>query len=713
MKKGAILMKKVMAAMLIPALILILLAGCGEKTPDPAGTTPQLGGDDAAFGESLEALDAYAGYFEEDVQDVTVTCVSGTPGCYTLEGGTLTFTQVSQDSVYAVSGKLKGNIVIDAGEGHKFDLELQGLCLVSDSACPIVVRSGDEVSLTAKKDYQNYIYDTRPAVDSEDISAFSGAIYSAVDLEVCGKGSLKLVSEYNNGIHGKDDLQVKNLSLLVACVDNALKGNDSVQITGGELILISSSGDGIKTANSDISKKGNQRGTISISGANVTVYAACDGLDAAYDVVIQEDTTVLNVFTDKYSNYSSTVTAVDSDSCYIRFSSQEFNYAVKHLNSEDDFVWAVAEYHSTVSGGRSSYYYYAFDRLEGYDKVQYYIYSSDQTPGQDQEYLACTEAMTVNTDHDTFALSVWGDSLSYSFTNYSTTVVEDHFGPGGHGRPGGMGGMGGMNEGNPDKGDYSTKGIKAANAVRITGGTVTVKAYDDAIHANAETALENGQSPTGDVIISGGTLRLYSNDDGIHADGKLTVSGADVDIESSFEGLEGTTVEITGGAVAVTASDDGINSTATSGTGVTVSGGKVYVCCSGDGIDTNSRTADVGIVFAGGDTVVITDSGMNSAIDTEQGYTYTAGRVVAVMPSGGMTGEATHCDNFDAVATSGKLSLINGNYLTVSAGGATVVTVQLPTGINGRVIYLGSNGADMACESTTAAQLDANGVAWN
>lgn len=706
-------MKKMMAFWLILVMLCGILAGCGEKpgADDPTGgTSAQLGGDDTSFGESLDDLDAYAGYFEEDVQDVTVTCVSGTPGCYTLEGGTLTFTSVSQDSVYAVSGKLKGNIVIDTGDDHKFDLELQGLQLVSDSACPIVVLSGDEVSLTAKKDYENYIYDTREAVDDEDTTAYSGAVHSTVDLEVCGKGTLVLVSENNNGIHSKDDLQVKNLNLLVACMDNALKGNDSVEITGGNLILIATAGDGIKTTNSDISEKGNQRGVISISAATVTVYAASDGLDAAYDVVIEDDTTVLNIYTDKYSNYSSEVTAVDSNCYYIRFTSQDWAYAVKYYNSDDDYVWAVAKYHSTVSGGRSSYYYYAFDKLEGYEKMQYFIYSSDQEPGQDQDYLACTDYLTPNESSDTFALSVWGNSLSYSFTNYSTTISEDSFGPGGMG---GHGGMGGMSDGNSDKSDISTKGIKAANAIFIHGGTIAIKSYDDAIHANAETTLENGQAPLGNVTVSGGNLSIYSNDDGIHADGTLLISGGTVAVTNSYEGLEGNTVEISGGAVSVLASDDGVNSTATSGTGVTISGGRVYIYCSGDGIDTNSRTSDVGIVFAGGDTVVISNSSMNSAIDTEQGYTYTAGRVVAVMPSGGMTSEATHCDNFNSVAAYKRLSLINGNYLTVKAAGADQVTVKMPTGINGIVIYLGSNDADMACDSSTDAALDANGVCWN
>ena len=52
-------------------------------------------------------------------------------------------------------------------------------------------------------------------------------------------------------------------------------------------------------------------------GAAADLYAARDGIDAAYNVEIGEDT-VLNIYTDKYSPYSGEVTAV-SDDCYLSF----------------------------------------------------------------------------------------------------------------------------------------------------------------------------------------------------------------------------------------------------------------------------------------------------------------------------------------------------------------------------------------------------------
>ena len=140
---------------------------------------------------------------------------------------------------------------------------------------------------------------------------------------------------------------------------------------------------------------------------------------------------------------------------------------------------------------------------------------------------------------------------------------------------------------------------------------------------------------------------------------------------------------------------------------------KVFdIYCTGDGIDSNSRTAGVGIVFTGGNTVVISNSGMNSALDTENGYTYTAGSVIAMMPQGGMSGEATHCDNFNSVGKSTKTSLTRDAYLVVGIGDTTA-TVKIPVSLSAVIIVLGDNSPSLKTESSTSVTLDENGVAWN
>jgi len=630
---------------------------------------------------------------EEGVNTLAIELLEGTPNCYSFDGQILTFSGLTADTVCSVSGEFDGQIVVDAGDDNKFELELSGATIFNSSANPITVLSGDKFTLSAKKDTQNYILDTREAVDSTDETAISAAVYAECDTDVEGKGTLTLLSANNNGIHTKDDLNVKNLTLLVSCMDNALKGNDSVTIESGTLCLIAMAGDAVKTTNTDVSSKGNQRGIVTVSGGTVALYAACDGIDAAYDADISGDA-VLDIHTDSYSPYSTDVEATGEDESedvrYIRFNLDSYQFSVKYYNSDDDYRWANATYYKTVSGGYSSYYYYKVEKLTGYEQVQIYIYSEDQKQGQDEDYLVCSDYMTWNTAYDTFAMEARGQSISYNWTNYSTSVEQ-------RGR-GGFGGMGGMSDGNSDKGEYSTKGIKAGNEVRISGGTIHVEAYDDAIHANADTTLENGETPTGNVTISGGTLTLLSRDDGVHADGELLMSGGSLTVTGSYEGMEGTTIVISGGEIDVTSSDDGMNATATSGTGITFLGGSVFIYAGGDGIDSNSKTQYQGISFAGGDIRIVSTTSMNSSIDTEQGYVYTGGSVLAVCPAGGMTGEVTNCKNFSSVGTKTSLSLKEGQVLSAKDGKKELLSLTMPCSLSGFVVYLGESGASLSAE---------------
>lgn len=587
----------------------------------------------------------------DEANTLKISCSEGTNNCWSIDGQTLTFSGLTADTVCSISGSFNGQIVIDGGDDYKFELEMCGLTLYSGEQNPITILSGDKVTLSAKKETKNYIYDTREAVSDDDETAYSAAVYAKCDLELAGKGELTVISSNNNGIHTKDDLKVKNLTLSVTCEDNALKGNDSVSITGGILTLIAKSGDGIKTKNSDISSKGNQRGTVTISGGTVNIYAACDGIDAAYDADISGDA-IVNIYTDSYSPYAE-----------ISAGNNTGNENFPSGNDNSGFP----------SGGN---------------------------PGMP------ADIGNSGTDGNGNGGGNFGGNSGFgggSFGGNGSFGSNGGFGGGsfgggsfgGGGRPGGQGGI---NDGNSEKGNYSTKGIKADNEIHISGGTITVNSYDDAIHANGGDALENGETATGNILIGGGTLTLFTKDDGVHADGTLTVSGGKIEITGSYEGLEGTFVAVTGGDISIVSSDDGINATTTSGTGITFEGGTVYIYAGGDGIDSNSRTSYQGILFAGGNITVISTSGGDSSIDTEQGYTYKGGTVLALCPSNGMGNEAVNCRNFSSIGTKTTLNLSQGQTVNVKVGGNTVASVTMPCRLSALAVYLGSANASFSAE---------------
>ena len=693
-------MKKYLSLMFL-LLLISLLSSCQVNNPNyphggGEGNFPN-GSDNIFENNNTEPETETNTDINENPDEVEVetnykiTYMYGTKNAYSVNENTITFNSVSAQTGYSISGSFDGNIVINTGDSYKFELELNGFTISSNSINPITILSGDEVQLTAKKDTVNYVYDYRDVVTDETL--YQSSIYSMVDLELAGKGRLEVYSKNNNGIHTKDDLDVKNLSLNVVCQDNALKGNDSVTIESGEIKLVSKVGDGIKTTNSHISSKENQKGSITISGGTIDIYAACDGVDAAYDVVVSDG--ILNIYTDKYSGYSDEVTAVTNNYYYIKNSSNSYNYSIKYINSQtSETLWKNATYDSS----KNRTYYYKIDKPEGYDKLELYIYSSNQTQGQENSYYK-KYSMNINNSYDTLSIS---SRSVCSWTNYNTTNNQG-------GWPGG-----GMQDGNSDKGDHSTKGIKAENQIVISGGNIKINSYDDSIHASNIATLENGTAPLGNVNISGGNLTLYSNDDGLHADYNMNISGGVISITNAYEGVEGYNITVSGGSVGVVSKDDGFNATNMTGSAITLTGGSVYIYAGGDGIDSNSRTSYGAITFGGSNVVVISTSNGNSAIDSDGGYTYTKGNVVAIMPSGGMSNESTHCSNFSSIGKKTTLSLTANNYLTITVNSSVINVTKLPVSINsGLVIYLGSSSANVTTAQSTTYQLDGCGVYWN
>lgn len=468
--------------------------------------------------------------FKRSDSAVSVDCISGSQGCYSISGGTLTISGISADTVYSISGEAFGNIVINVDPAYKFELELKGFRLTSVNAAPITVINGDKVTISAKKSYTNYITDLRPAVSGNDPSTYPAAIYSLIDLDIEGKGSLTVRSDNNGGIYSKKDVEVKNLTLTVNASENALRGNDSVTLTGGSTTLIATRGDAVKTTNSDISSKGNQRGNVTVTGGVHNIYAAGDGISAAHDVIISDSTTTLNIYTDAYSSYTLLETVVSEEKMYIRTTSKDYSYSIKFSKKDGSFEWSDATYVGEYFIGEEVVHIYEVTKKFGYTHIAVYAYTSNQTQGQDVSYHLTTYDIPINKGYDTIAIKDLTSALGFRYTSLY------------------------LNEnGNTVLGERSNRGIKAANLISISGGSISVSSHGDALKANNDAILENGSSPSGDINISGGSITVTTYSTGVLAEGDLTISGGSVTINSSFIGLSGDTVTTLGASTSIIA----------------------------------------------------------------------------------------------------------------------------------------------------------------
>lgn len=578
--------------------------------------------------------------------------VSNDNGGVNINGTTITITLSGE---YDLKGTLsEGNIIIRLNEEDQAKINLVNVNITSSTTDPIYIESGDKVEISSKRDTINYIYDKRTI----ETDAIGGAIYSKVDLEIQGNGELNIESTYNNGIASTKDLEIKNLILNVNAPNNALKGNDSITIESGTIKAISSSGDALKTENSDISDKGNQRGIITIESGKLDLYAACDGIDAAYDVVINGGT--INIFTESYSNYSGDVTVTSSSTIYIRVSSRSgiqnssYKYSAKFTNEKGEITWSNA----TVQSGQSRYY--EVKKPSDAIYVQFYCYNSSQTQGQDENYIYYSDQMAVPASMDEYYITSVNSSnkkFNASWNNHSTQQS------GSGGRPG-MGG--GMNEGNPNSSTYSCKGIKADNSITINNGNINIKSHDDGIHTNSDVLLDTGVYGKATLTINSGNITIHTDDDGIHADGILTVNGGNIIISNSYEGVEGNIINLAGGTIQMKSSDDGTNAKSA----LNFTGATVYLDAGGDGIDSNGTiTMTNGIVLAQGPS-----NGGNGVLDFDRSFSFSGGLLLAV-GCNGMNQKPTAQSG--STSTSKTVQTSTSSYLTVTSNNTVVAVIKI------------------------------------
>ena len=648
--------KKICTALSAVSALTMLLAGCkagsdpvstwnGSAYTDPPAMTAGADTQQAVLDDPEQAAQNVE-YSEFTIIDAEGKQLSGNGGVYT----------VTEAGEYILTGQLsEGSVTVDAPETAEVVLSLNGVSISCSTAAPIQILSADKVDIEAKSGTYNTVSDLRTGTD--DGSEDNAAIISACDLKLKGKGTLIVSTGYSNGIKSRDDLEVKNLTLKVTARNHALKGNDAVEIESGNLILISTGGDGIKTSSSELSAKGKQKGSVIITGGHIDIYAACDGIDAAYNVEISETVSVtLNIFTSSYSEYAGSVNT-GSDLYLIVprsvYSDSSKYYAYFYNESDsDNGKWVECTFETMVYSGRTaSYYGLSYKAPAGYSGVRYYILSSGTAPGSG-EYTACTGGESLNTSMNAYMISkITSGSISGDWVQLST-------GSGSNSR----------------KTAYSSKAIKSANEILISGGALTLKCKDDALHANGGDRLESGVYGAGNIIISGGSLSIVSADDGMHADGELTINDGYINISEAHEGLEGNVVNINGGTVYVYGSDDGINACAGSKTPlVNITGGFLDVTTpSGDtdGIDSNGN-----ITISGGYVLVkggASSGGMAGSVDADGSVKMTGGAIVAL---GGIC-ETPSNGSVNTYISSGA-SFSAGSYVLKDSDGTEILSFSL------------------------------------
>lgn len=296
---------KLLACVVSLSMLTVFAASCKKDTTSNGGSTESTGTSSnvsAATDSSVTAQETSAAF-----------SLTTSDGIVEENGGVYTITSAG---TYTLTGYLSGQILVEAGEEDEVVLELSGTTIVCSTDSPIKLLSADKVEISAKSGTENVIKDTRSAKTTDSETQGEGAIYAKCDLKLKGSGTLVVTAGYNNGIHTTKDLKIQKLSLKVTAPNNAIKGNDSITVLSGTVVAISTSGDGIKTENTDANKSGETRGDILLTGGSVAVYAAGDGFQAAHDFEMSADfegnSPNITIYTGSYSGYTASSASTTS-----------------------------------------------------------------------------------------------------------------------------------------------------------------------------------------------------------------------------------------------------------------------------------------------------------------------------------------------------------------------------------------------------------------
>lgn len=668
----------------------IMASGCGSQnyTTNSKNTDTTVTSSITAQDTNVTHADDADNYKTEITGEFSITSTDGST--ITQNDSVYTITQAGE---YTVTGLLsEGQIVVDADDNAEITIVLNGTSITCSNGSPIYIKNADNVKIKSEENTYNCIDDARAEADdnSDNSSSENGnaAIYAACDLKLVGKGALSVTGNYNNGIQSKDDISIKNVTIKINAVNNAIKGNDEVAIESGEIIAISRKGDGIKTSNSSLSTKGKQKGNVIISGGNIDIYAACDGLDAAYGVDVSGDGN-LNIYTDTYSDYSEAVAADNSGSSTISSGSSASNpgssISTPDSSASNPGSSASNPDSSASNPGSSNQNQGSSSKSSSNATMMTYITTAN-TDNQNNGSVGTPPDMNnaqnngnmgnppdMNNTQNNGNMGNPPDMNNSSSNSGNNPDMKDNFG----GRNRAANGMPGNNSsGNSSKKSYSTKGIKAESEINISGAAINISSTDDGIHANSDSGvLETGEDGKGIISISGGTITISTGDDGIHADKELNITDGYINVLTSYEGLEAITINISGGQSFVYAADDGINACTGDGTStplINITGGYVDVTTGSgdtDGIDSNGNyTQSGGMVLVKGGS---SSGQVSGSIDVDGNITITGGTCVTL---GGIC--ETPVNSVNAYVFS-SVSFNAGSYSVKDSSGNEIISFTL------------------------------------
>ena len=244
---------------------------------------------DAVF-QHTHAVGTYDGTADTTVT-LTGTSAEAEGDGVIINGSTVT---IVKQGTYLICGALDGQLIVDTPDQEKVKLILNGVSVSCTTGPAIQINTAaKKVVLYSAKDSVNLFSDgsqyyTEPQ-DGTSSGLPNACIWSAEDLKLDGEGSIYVTGNCDKGINTKDDLEICGGSIYVNAIGAAMRGNDSITVSGGYVHLTSAQADGMKTSNTEQGK-----GDLTISKGDIYIDCFGDGISAASSLLISGGTVAIS-----------------------------------------------------------------------------------------------------------------------------------------------------------------------------------------------------------------------------------------------------------------------------------------------------------------------------------------------------------------------------------------------------------------------------------
>ena len=256
--------KTIKLTSLVLAMVIFVLSvfACTAVPPEEPDTIPQPSSDPINITLSHNSISADK---ESGLTIAETTVTIKAPGTYK-------FTGALDD----------GNIIIDILVDGNVFLVLAGVDITCSDFAPIYCKQVNNLYICLEKDTTNKVTDGSNYVLAEGEDEPDAAIFSHDDLFVMGEGSLIVDANYNDGITGKDDVNIESGNITINAANHGIKGKDSLEIKGGK-IEITANGDGLKSTQD----KDATLGFVEIKAGDIIITAGDEGIQAFTNILIK------------------------------------------------------------------------------------------------------------------------------------------------------------------------------------------------------------------------------------------------------------------------------------------------------------------------------------------------------------------------------------------------------------------------------------------